>query len=108
MQLATLHNRTPNGRGIFGDNLTYLARIHSDSIDLIYIDPPFNTGKLQSRTRLRTARDDASPDRIGFKGLGYRTTVIDTHMFNDKFAHFEVFILPRLKEAHPVLKPNGL
>ena len=107
MKLATLHNRAPNGLVIFGDNLAYLKSILSDSIDLIYIDPPFNTGKLQRRTRLRTTRDDASPDRIGFKGLGYRTSVIDTHMFNDKFANFEEFILPRLQEAYRVLKPNG-
>ena len=107
MKLATLHNRPPNGQVIFGDNLAYLGSINGNSIDLIYIDPPFNTGKLQSRTRLRTTRDDASPDRKGFKGLGYRTTVIDQHMFSDKFSNFEEFILPRLREAYRVLKPNG-
>src|SRR5216683_5282539 len=107
MKLATLHNRAPNGQVIFGDNLAYLETINSDSIDLIYIDPPFNTGKLQSRTRLRTTRDDAAPDRKGFKGLGYRTTVIDKRVFSDRFANFEEFILPRLREAYRVLKPNG-
>ena len=32
----------------FGDNLSILKTLQSESIDLIYIDPPFNTGKKTS------------------------------------------------------------
>ena len=50
-----------------GDNLEVLREIESDSIPLIYIDPPFNTGKAQARTMLRTVRDQ-NGDRTGYKG----------------------------------------
>ena len=32
----------------FGDNLPILKSLPDESIDLIYIDPPFNTGKVQN------------------------------------------------------------
>jgi site-specific DNA-methyltransferase (adenine-specific) len=40
------------------DNLDVLACLPSASVDLIYIDPPFNTGRVQRRTQLRTVRSD--------------------------------------------------
>ena len=39
-----------------GDNLTVLRSLPDESVDLIYIDPPFNTGRLQSLGRIRTVR----------------------------------------------------
>ena len=47
-----------------GDCLEITSKFASGSFDLIYIDPPFNTGKVQSRKRLRTVRDDeeTAPD----------------------------------------------
>ena len=39
----------PNIDIYLGDNLQVLKQIKSESVDLIYIDPPFNTGKVQSR-----------------------------------------------------------
>ncbi len=57
-----------------GDNLKILKEIKANSIDLIYIDPPFNTGKVQSRTQIKTTRSDDG-DRIGFEELrGYSDT----------------------------------
>ena len=47
-----------------GDNLAVLAGMPDASVDLIYIDPPFNTGHVQSRTQLRTTRDKDG-DRVG-------------------------------------------
>ena len=41
-----------------GENLAALQRIPDESVNLIYIDPPFNTGKVQSRTRLSDASGD--------------------------------------------------
>jgi 16S rRNA G966 N2-methylase RsmD len=50
----------------FGDNLPFLQKQPRVTIDLIYIDPPFNTGKMQSRRQLKTTRSDAG-DRIGLE-----------------------------------------
>jgi site-specific DNA-methyltransferase (adenine-specific) len=40
------------------DNIDVLRTLQSESVDLIYIDPPFNTGKVQERTQLRTVRSE--------------------------------------------------
>jgi len=90
----------------FGDNLPILRGMPSRSVDLIYIDPPFNTGKRQSRTRLRTVRSEQG-DRTGFKGLRYRTERGETHGFVDVFDDYLAFLEPRLAEAHRVLAPHG-
>ena len=52
----------------YGDNLELLKQIESESIDLIYIDPPFNTGKTQRRTSIKTVQAEEGT-RIGFQGL---------------------------------------
>ena len=88
------------------DNLDVLARIPSGSIPLIYIDPPFNTGKTQSHTRLRTVRDPDG-DRTGFQGRPYRTTRLSTHSYADFFDDYLAFLEPRLSEAHRVLAAHG-
>ncbi len=91
---------------VFGDNLPVLQSLTSGSVPLIYIDPPFNTGRVQSRVQLRTTRA-ADGDRIGFKGNRYQTTRIATRSFEDSFDNFLDFIEPRLIEAYRVLAPNG-
>jgi len=40
----------PRNTVIFGDNLPILRDLPTESVQLIYIDPPFNTGKIQSYT----------------------------------------------------------
>lgn len=40
-----------------GDNLDVLRTMRSGRYDVIYIDPPFNTGRTQRRRHLRTVRD---------------------------------------------------
>ena len=60
---------------ILGDNLDVLRTMPDGEFQLIYIDPPFNTGKAQSRTRIRVSRDDAG-DRTGFQGHRYKTHVV--------------------------------
>ena len=93
-------------RVVFGDNLPILCQIPDAAVDLIYIDPPFNTGKLQSRTQLRTERSSEG-DRTGFKGQRYRSQVVGTQAFADQFDDFLAFIESRLLEAHRVLAPSG-
>lgn len=91
---------------VFGDNLEVLQSVPDGAADLIYIDPPFNTGKVQSRTQLKTERSQDG-DRIGFKGQAYRTEVVGKKAFEDQFDDFIAFILPRLEEGYRVLSPSG-
>jgi site-specific DNA-methyltransferase (adenine-specific) len=93
-------------RVLFGDNLAALAGLPDESVDLIYIDPPFNTGKKQTRRQLRTVRDEDG-DRVGFQGRRYRTVHLGTRGFADTFDDYLGFLKPRLVEAHRVLKPTG-
>ena len=41
----------------FGDNLRVLEEMPSEAVPLVYVDPPFNTGKTQQRTQMKTVRD---------------------------------------------------
>lgn len=90
----------------FGDNLPILQEFDDASFDLIYIDPPFNTGRVQSRTRIRTVRDPHG-DRRGFQGRRYRTVRVGTVAFDDVFDDFIAFMEPRLREAWRLLAPDG-
>ena len=89
------------------DNMAVLPTIEPGTANLIYIDPPFNTGKVQQRDRLRTVRDDEGGDRTGFQGKRYRTLKLGSQSFADAFDDFMAFIEPRLMEAHRILAPDG-
>jgi site-specific DNA-methyltransferase (adenine-specific) len=95
-----------SNRIFFDDNLAVLRSLPDASVDLIYIDPPFNTGHTQARTQLRTERSD-SGDRTGFAGNRYQTVKLGSKAYEDLFDDFLAFIEPRLIEAHRVLKPHG-
>lgn len=90
----------------FGDNLKELKRIGDETIDLIYIDPPFNTGRVQRRKTLRTV-EDTGGNRVGFKGRHYSDELVGSISYEDSFTDFEAFIRPRMEEAYRVLKPRG-
>ena len=89
-----------------GDNLSVLRGMPDESVDLIYIDPPFNTGKVQARKRLKTVRDE-NGDRVGFGENSYRTEVLSEQAYRDSFNDYEAFLLPRMREAYRLLKPSG-
>lgn len=89
-----------------GDNLEVLESLADASFDLIYVDPPFNTGRAQARTRIKTQRDGAG-DRVGFQGQRYRTTVLDRTSYADHFDDYLTFLLPRLEAARRLLTPSG-
>jgi len=90
----------------FGDNLPILRDLPSWSVDLVYADPPFNTGKRQDRTQIRAIRSD-SGDRVGFQGRRYETVKVGTRSFADLFDDYLGFLEPRLREAYRLLKPSG-
>lgn len=93
----------------FGDNLPILQSLPSASVDLIYIDPPFNTGKVQGRTQIKTVQsgDESSGDRTGFAGRRYTTLKVGTRAYTDSFDDYLAFLEPRLNEAYRLLTPTG-
>jgi site-specific DNA-methyltransferase (adenine-specific) len=90
----------------FRDNLPILQALPSESVSLIYIDPPFNTGKTQARTQIRTVRSEEG-DRTGFAGRRYETVRVGSKGYADLFDDFLGFLEPRLVEARRILTPNG-
>lgn len=88
------------------DNLVALATLPDETVPLIYIDPPFNTGKRQTRDLLAMQRA-AEGDRIGFGGQRYRTEHLGRVTYPDAFDDYLDFLEPRLREAHRVLAPQG-
>jgi site-specific DNA-methyltransferase (adenine-specific) len=79
---------------VFSDNLEYLKKMPTESTDLIYVDPPFNTGRRQERKRFHTAES------------GEHVTE-DTYGYNDTFDDLPAFLEPRMREAYRILKPTG-
>jgi site-specific DNA-methyltransferase (adenine-specific) len=89
-----------------GDNLEILGGFRSASFDFIYIDPPFNTGKAQRRTRIRTSADGKG-SRTGFGGRRYSEVRVGSSSFGDRFDDYIAFLAPRLREGHRLLKARG-
>ena len=94
---------------VAGDNLPILQGLPDQSFQLIYIDPPFNTGKVQSRQSLKTVRTDApvTGSRVGFQGQTYETVRGKVTAYNDSFSDYWGFLEPRLDEAWRLLAPTG-
>lgn len=88
------------------DNIEFLSGISNDSVNLIYIDPPFNTGAKQSMTSLKTIRDEKG-DRTGFGGNRYRTERGESRSYLDTFDDYIGYLAPRLEEAHRILTADG-
>ncbi len=95
-----------SNRIYYGDNLPILQSLPTESIDLIYIDPPFNTGKIQTRTQIKTERSQ-NGDRTGFQGQRYETIKIGSKAYKDLFDDYLSFLEPRLCEAYRILAPKG-
>ncbi len=109
---------------LLGENLDLLPGFAEESFQLIYIDPPFNTGKEQRRQTLQTVwtgrmgqgvggadRAEEPPDehgdRTGFKGRRYKTRLLEQSSYRDRFDDYLAFLAPRLREAHRLLKNTG-
>ncbi len=88
------------------DNLDVLRAMPDGAVDLIYIDPPFNTGKMQQRTQLRSVQAE-SGKHVGFQGKRYQNKALSTRRFNDRFDDYLAFLEPRLIEAQRVLAADG-
>ncbi len=91
---------------ILGDNLPVLRGMEDESINLIYIDPPFNTGKAQRRDRIKSVASE-NGTRSGFAGKKYDAVRLGSHAWCDRFDDYYAFLRPRLEEAHRLLKRTG-
>jgi site-specific DNA-methyltransferase (adenine-specific) len=89
-----------------GDNLPVLQSMPENSVALVYVDPPFNTGRKQERGGKTTRRSETG-NRIGFKGKRYETVRETVLSYDDEFGDYWAFLEPRLEEAWRVLKDNG-
>jgi site-specific DNA-methyltransferase (adenine-specific) len=91
---------------LLGDNLEVMATLPGGAFQLVYLDPPFNTGRTQARRTLETAADDAG-DRVGFAGRRYRSRLLATSSYLDAFDDYLAFLEPRLEHVHRLLARTG-
>jgi site-specific DNA-methyltransferase (adenine-specific) len=91
---------------LLGDCLELMPRFACGSFQLVYADPPFNTGRTQRRTTLATTAA-ADGDRNGFGGRRYRTRVVGEAAYPDAYEDYLGFLEPRLREIHRLLAETG-
>jgi site-specific DNA-methyltransferase (adenine-specific) len=91
---------------LLGDNLELLPELDGGLFQLAYLDPPFNTRKLQRRKTLVTVAD-TNGDRTGFSGRRYSTRLLAESSYRDDFDDYLGFLGPRLLEVHRVLAESG-
>ena len=91
---------------LLGENLALLPAFADESFQLIYIDPPFNTGHAQVRKTLSVV-GDADGERIGFQGRRYRTRLLAESSYRDAFDDYLGFLAPRLQQARRLLRSEG-
>jgi site-specific DNA-methyltransferase (adenine-specific) len=88
------------------DNAEVLGRLPAEAFDLVYMDPPFNTGRAQARDTI-SVQQAADGDRIGFGGRRYSSRLLRTLSYDDAFADYLGFLEPRLRAARALLAPHG-
>jgi site-specific DNA-methyltransferase (adenine-specific) len=94
---------------LLGDNLDVLPGLPDGAFQLVYLDPPFNTGRTQERRTLANvaATGDEAGDRTGFGGRRYTTRLLAESSYRDSFDDYLRFLAPRLEELRRVLHPTG-
>ena len=90
---------------INGENLAALKSMPDESFQLIYIDPPFNTGRSQVRTNRSSI--SSTTGNLGFQGKRYEQVVKSVLSYDDDFADYWAFLEPRLIEAYRLLNESG-
>jgi len=92
---------------ILGDSADVIATLPDAFASLIYIDPPFNTGKVQKRDRIKTTATDGIGDRGGFGGRRYNVERVDSTTYEDSFDDFEGFLMSRIESSIRCLTKTG-
>ena len=91
---------------LLGDNLDVLPRLADETFQLVYADPPFNTGGRVTRRTLAVVRDETG-DRVGFNGRRYASRLLQESSYRDSFDDYLGFLEPRLRELRRLLDPSG-
>ena len=94
-------------RIILGDNMNVLPTLPDSFARLIYIDPPFNTGKEQKRDRIKAIADEIKGKRTGFGGKSYRTESVESGSYGDSYDDFLGFLMPRIEASLHSLTADG-
>jgi site-specific DNA-methyltransferase (adenine-specific) len=94
-------------RIVLGDNAEVLPALPEKFARLIYIDPPFNTGKVQKRDRMRVTTTNGEGGRGGFGGRRYDVEKVESGSYADAFDDFESFLMPRIEAALRCLTLDG-
>lgn len=102
-----MSDTTPTGsRIIQGDNLQVLASLPDQSCQMVYLDPPFNTGRTQTKTRRKMTRSETG-SQMGFGGNRYDVTIEALQSYDDQFTDYWAFLGPRLEQCHRILHDTG-
>ncbi len=88
-----------------GNNIDIMPNL-SQSFRLIYMDPPFNTGKEQSKKTLITKLSEDGHHK-GFKGKMYTSEIKSDISYGDTFSNLSEFLYPRIEIAYEKLTPDG-
>ncbi|MBJ7328835.1 MAG: site-specific DNA-methyltransferase [Solirubrobacteraceae bacterium] len=91
---------------VCADNADVLGRLPDGAFDLIYLDPPFNTGRTQTHAQLRVTAS-AAGTRTGFGGRSYTTEEVVRRAFADSFSDYLAFLGPRLERCRELLADHG-
>jgi site-specific DNA-methyltransferase (adenine-specific) len=92
---------------ILGDNAEVLPSLPKKFARLIYVDPPFNTGRVQRRDRIKVTATDGEGARGGFGGRRYDVAKVESGSYDDAFEDFEAFLMPRIEAALRCLTNDG-
>jgi site-specific DNA-methyltransferase (adenine-specific) len=79
---------------VHGEALQVLLELPNECADLVYIDPPFNTGKQQVMTRM----------------ADYGTRILSRHSYMDMYGttdEYVLWLMQRIDEGRRILKPHG-
>lgn len=97
---------TETGLVFSADNMALLPQFSDETFRLIYIDPPFNTGRTQARQVSKAVRTDDGPI-VGFKGQSYERVLGRLIGYDDTFEDYWAFLEPRIREAWRLLADDG-
>jgi site-specific DNA-methyltransferase (adenine-specific) len=91
---------------VAGDNAQALAKLPDGAFDLVYLDPPFNTGRARTRHTI-AASAQAGGERVGFGGRRYSTRMLQSLSYDDAFGDYLAFLEQRLLRLRGLLAPHG-